>query len=210
MLIRHGKTAGNRKNRYIGVTDEPLCPEGVRELRKKSYPIPRIWIASPMRRCLETMEIISDGKADSQKAVLFSEHMPETGCFILPDLRECDFGLFENKNYQELSDLPAYQQWIDSNGTLPFPGGESPECFRRRCCQAFEQAVQWLFEHQYASANLVVHGGTIMSIMERYARPRREYYDWHVKNGEGYMVILNEKEWNENKCFSTEGKRQDP
>ena len=28
VLIRHGKTAGNLQKRYIGRTDEPLCPEG--------------------------------------------------------------------------------------------------------------------------------------------------------------------------------------
>ena len=28
ILIRHGMTAGNREKRYIGMTDEKLCPIG--------------------------------------------------------------------------------------------------------------------------------------------------------------------------------------
>ena len=38
ILIRHGKTEGNIKNRYIGRTDEPLCGEGLDEIRKNKYP----------------------------------------------------------------------------------------------------------------------------------------------------------------------------
>ena len=32
ILIRHGKTRGNLEGRYVGRTDEPLCPEGVAAL----------------------------------------------------------------------------------------------------------------------------------------------------------------------------------
>ena len=205
MLVRHGKTEGNRKNRYIGVTDEALCSEGAAELTAGAYPQPQIGFVSPMKRCLETMELISDGTADQKTAELFTPGMEGLHCCIVPDFRECDFGIFENKNYQELAGCPEYQQWIDSNGTLSFPGGENSEFFRERCCQAFEQVVQWLMEHHYTSAGLVVHGGTIMSIMERYALPGKDYYDWHVKNGEGYRICLDEKEWREKKCFSLSG-----
>lgn len=54
----------------------------------------------------------------------------EKGFHIIEELSECDFGEFENKNYKELSGNQDYQRWIDSNGTLPFPGGESREAFK--------------------------------------------------------------------------------
>lgn len=38
VLIRHSKTGGNLKGRYIGTTDEPLCEEGIRLLEGKTYP----------------------------------------------------------------------------------------------------------------------------------------------------------------------------
>ncbi len=49
-----------------------------------------------------------------------------------------DFGQFEGKNYEELKDNPDYQKWIDSNGTLPFPGGEPREQFIRRSMEGFD------------------------------------------------------------------------
>ena len=33
ILVRHGKTTGNQKRLYIGRTDEPLCEEGIAQLR---------------------------------------------------------------------------------------------------------------------------------------------------------------------------------
>ena len=58
ILIRHGKTAGNIKGRYIGKTDEPLCEEGINEIRENTYPKADFVISSPMLRCRQTAEII--------------------------------------------------------------------------------------------------------------------------------------------------------
>ena len=35
---------------------------------------------------------------------------------------------------------------------------------------------------------MIVHGGTIMSIMERYELSQKAYYDYMVDNGGGYVV----------------------
>ena len=110
-LIRHGMTEGNRHQRYIGVTDEPLCEEGRKLLRKFTYPKPQAVFVSPLKRCLETAAILFD----------------DPKVRIIDQLAECNFGEFENKNYKELSGDPRYQAWIDSNGILAFPGGESKE-----------------------------------------------------------------------------------
>lgn len=123
ILIRHGKTAGNLLGRYIGSrTDEPLCDEGREGLAGKQLPeVERLYV-SPMKRCVETAEILWPGfdRKKMQKVT---------------DLRECDFGDFENKNYKELSGNGDYQAWIDSNGTLPFPNGESMDAFKSRCLE---------------------------------------------------------------------------
>ena len=79
VLIRHGMTRGNRERRYIGArTDEPLCPEGVAQLRAKDYPRVERVFASPMRRCLETAAIL----------------YPGVPVEIVEDFREGDFGAF--------------------------------------------------------------------------------------------------------------------
>ena len=45
------------------------------------------------------------------------------------------------------------------------------------------------------TAALVIHGGTIMNIMEEYADRHRPFYEWHVKNGGGYLVELDPDLW---------------
>ena len=55
ILIRHGKTKGNREKRYIGKTDEPLEKNTV---IVKKYPKTDIVISSPMKRCIMTANLI--------------------------------------------------------------------------------------------------------------------------------------------------------
>lgn len=170
ILIRHGKTQGNLERRYIGCrTDEALCPEGMAELQMRRYPDADGIFSSPMLRCIQTAGIIYPGKT--------------VRC--IDDLRECDFGEFEKLNYGELKDHPAYQAWLDSGGEAPFPGGESRSVFSERCVHAFEETARRLPDGDYA---FVVHGGTIMAVMERYARPKGAYYDFQVRNGEGFIL----------------------
>ena len=80
ILIRHSKTAGNLKGRYIGTTDELLCEEGIRLLEGKNYPAAELVYVSPMKRCRETASLIYPTLTQREE----------------PLLRECDFGDFEN------------------------------------------------------------------------------------------------------------------
>lgn len=178
-LIRHGMTEGNRYQRYIGVTDEPLCEEGRELLRKFTYPKQQAVFVSPLKRCLETAAILFD----------------DPKVRIIDQLAECDFGEFENKNYKELSGDPRYQEWIDSNGILAFPGGESKEECAVRNLEGFQRAVTACIREEITEAALVVHGGTIMNIMEQYVLPKKEFYEWHVGNGCGYLVELDPVLW---------------
>ncbi len=182
IFIRHGKTTGNLEKRYIGVTDEPLCDAGISELKSISYPDCDIVISSPMKRCMQTAEII----------------YPNKKIIIQNDLKECDFGDFEGKNYLDLSGNPDYQRWIDSGGEMTFPNGENPSDFKKRCIAEFEKAVLEYTEN--TSFAFVVHGGTIMSVFEKYAYPKGGYYDFQVENAHGFVteydgekIIISEK-----------------
>ena len=180
ILIRHGETQGNKLKRYIGKrTDEPLCPEAGNMLAQLAYPEVQAVYASPMIRCTQTAGILFPGKKLN----------------IIDELAECDFGEFENKNYKELSGDPRYQAWIDSNGILAFPGGESKDECATRNLEGFQRAVSACIREEITEAALVVHGGTIMNIMEKYALPKKEFYEWHVGNGCGYLVELDPVLW---------------
>lgn len=178
ILIRHGKTNGNLHKRYIGVTDEALCEQGIQELRQflkeGKYTFPgtdltdATLLVSPLKRCIETATLL----------------FPDRQMHIVNDFKECDFGEFENKNYAELADDARYQAFIDSNGTLPFPGGESQKDFKERIRQA---ALQTFSELDVRNCICIVHGGTIMSLLETFALPKKNFYAYQIKNGEGFL-----------------------
>ena len=42
---------------------------------------------------------------------------------------------------------------------------------------------------------IVAHGGTIMSILSAYGYPKQGYFEWQIKNGEYYVLTLEEEIW---------------
>jgi alpha-ribazole phosphatase len=168
-IIRHGATKGNREHRYVGVTDEPLLPEEKKELQSRRMPpVARVY-SSPRKRCVETAQIC----------------YPKKQLEIVEEFAECDFGIFEYRNYEELNGNPDYQRFIDSMGKSGFPGGEDREVFQKRCLQGLEKIMKRERRHQEDIA-FVVHGGTIMALLDGYSRPHGDYYNWQVENGAGY------------------------
>lgn len=181
ILIRHGETAANKEHRYLGRTDESLSVEGKETLLRykvqEKYPSANMVFVSPMKRCKETAQIL-------YKDVPIKE---------IHEWVEMDFGDFEGKNYEELKDDERYQAWIDSNGTLQFPNGESRDNFIRRCVQGMDRMIQDLQEEANADKEIrtvvaVVHGGTIMALLSSFCGG--DYFDYQVKNGEGFVCSL--------------------
>ena len=170
-LIRHSITEGNKLKRYIGITDEPLCMEGIKLLEGRDYPEVEAVFVSPLKRCRETAMII----------------YPDKPHIIIEGFREIDFGEFENKNYMELGDNPHYQEWVDSGGALDFPGGETQDSFVARCMEAFKKMTESAMAEGYRSIAAVVHGGTIMAILNDLMDPEHNY-KYLSKNGEGYLM----------------------
>lgn len=187
ILIRHGKTKANEEHRYLGKTEEKLSEVGKKELlqRKKErlYPPCEFLFASPMKRCLETAELL----------------YPKQQWMIIPEWEEMDFGRFEGKNYLDLEGNSDYQAWIDSNGTLPFPEGESQAQFIKRCQNGWTRMEECLFQSlkkrkpeveeqkKVYRVALVVHGGTIMALLSTFFGG--EYFDYQIANGAGYCCI---------------------
>lgn len=169
-IIRHGKTKGNLDGRYIGGrTDEPLCEVGKKELVKRTEEGSMFYV-SPMIRCKQTLEL------------LFSPSEYK----VVEELREIDFGEFENQNYEELKEREDYQAWVDGAGKLDFPGGEPLGVFQNRNREAMEKIIKDLVKQKKDKAVVVCHGGSIMAIMNWLTN--EDYYSFQVKNGHGYAL----------------------
>ena len=186
IFIRHLATPGNEKRQYIGRTDEPLSDRAVTAFREQqegteaaAYPDIRFLTASPMRRCVRTAELI----------------WPGAPVEVDPLLRECDFGRFEGKTYEELREEPAYIRWLESGGMTAFPDGESQEAFRERCEQGVRKWIRRWIDAGADRAAFVIHGGTIMAALSRMAEGRHSFYDWQAGNGCGYSARAMEEEW---------------
>lgn len=174
-MIRHGATKGNLEHRYVGSTDEGILEEEKEKLLRKKFPQAEELYVSPMLRCMETAALLYPKKRQQ----------------VVKDFRECDFGEFEYKNYEELNGNPAYQRFIDSYGESGFPGGETKKDFQKRCVRAFEKVIELLYRKQKEQETIlafVVHGGTIMSLLDAYSVPHQDYFSWQVKPGEGFKM----------------------
>ena len=117
-LVRHGVTQGNLDGIYMGSgTDQPLCAQGAAQLRALAarfpYPKAETVFSSPMRRAVETVELLFPDAKDK---------------IILADLRENAFGEFEGRKVTELVQDAHFKQWMDPAQHYTPEGGEpAPE-----------------------------------------------------------------------------------
>ena len=192
LLIRHGKTQGNLERRYIGEPEEPLTEEGIRDIEVlvrngELPPVERLY-AGPALRCRQTMALLFPGRT-----------------YNLCSLYEINFGAFKGKNADDLRGDKAYEMWLETGCMGDIPGGDSVKAFKDYCCETFErlaeipagrtQADEKILmdrtdgdETQVRETNkvettaFVIHGGNIMAILERFAFPKRDFYDYYLPN----------------------------
>ena len=166
LFIRHGKTTSNLERRYIGNLNEPLCAEGIREaktlLHSNTLPPIKALMSGPALRCRQTAELL----------------FPYVD-YRLCQLVEIDFGVFKGKNADDLLGDIEYEQWLSTNCMGNIPGGDSVDCFKERCCDTFENIVE---TSGLGATALVIHGGNIMAILEKYAFPKLGFYEYHIPN----------------------------
>lgn len=170
ILIRHGSTEGNALRQYIGTTDEPLSQQGIEQVEAAGADInvKQVWVSSRLRT--------------HQTAKMLFPNAHQTGERAFDEM---SFGEFEGKNYAQLEHNSRYRQWVEGGCIDACPGGESRVEFSQRVCTAFERIIK---EHQCQdSLVFVVHGGTIMAILERFAVPKMDYYSYAAKNCTGYI-----------------------
>lgn len=200
LVFRHGATRANLERRYAGcLTDEDLCAQGREQVacgrerlaafaREVSPAVraqmlsPRVVYVSPLRRAVQTA------------ALLF----PQAEQRVVADLREMDFGLFENCTADELCADPAtgaaYRAFLDGGVSCPpsaVSPGERVADFRARQAAAFAHIVR-----EQAAADgvthlvtVVAHGGTQMALFSQFCPWQvggagiDPYYAWQTACG---------------------------
>ena len=170
-LIRHGETGYNKEKRYQGQTDIPLSAEG-RAAIKRAHFNPELVYTSPLSRAVETADII----------------FPESPKVRVEDIKEMNFGIFEGRNYLEMETDPDYRKWIDSEGRMQCPGGESREEFSRRANSALDVLIKETLDTGRNSLVVVTHGGIVMAWMEAHIPSEKTYWEWLPDNAGGYLL----------------------
>ena len=183
-LIRHGLTQGNLDGRYIGSgTDLPLCAEGraqLEELKAKfQYPDVPLVFCSPMLRAQQTAEVL----------------FPNAKLTILQDLREMNFGKFENRPITELVKDPEFAQWMDPTSRTNPDGAEDRKAFYDRTNVMLMKLFEYQLRTHTEEAACITHGGVIMSMLSQRALPSRHPEQWMADPGCGYTVQTDVQLW---------------
>ncbi len=175
-LLRHSLTEATERRQYCGSSDLPLSPKGLAlaENCKARRPLPRcdLYLSSGMRRATETLECLYERAPDG----------------VIGEFREMDFGEFELKSHDQLSEDPCYQDWIsDASGEIRCPGGESRSAFLERTRRGADR----LLSMRWDTACVVCHGGVIVRLMKRwFPEASRNFYEWQPMPCDGYVVFF--------------------
>ena len=144
LYLRHGQTDWNALHLIQGKTDIPLNETGREQAHAAadslaSYGIDLI-IASPLKRAMETAEIIAERLGIDRGRIVSDA-----------SLCERDFGIYEGRPMSEV-DMDALRHWTDD---APTPGGETIRDVAGRVFGFMDAALE---KHKGKTMLLVAHG----------------------------------------------------
>jgi probable phosphoglycerate mutase len=156
ILVRHGETDWNREGRLQGGQDIPLNELGRKQAAEAAGRLKTLepayaeldYIASPMERARETMDILRSKLA-----------LPEGGYAVDARLRELTFGEWEGFTWREVRKAEREQAHLrerDKWGFVP-PGGESYRMLAER--------VRPVLEGLRRETVIVSHGGVARAVL---------------------------------------------
>ncbi len=182
-LLRHGLCQGEAEGRYIGHTPAPLTEEGRLQLRQMRndllYPQAQALFTSPLRRCVETAQIL----------------YPELKPIELTDFKEYFFGEFENKTPDELQNHPIFARWIAGEQGLVPPFAENLEAFQNRIYDTFIKLADGMLKSGTKDCVVVTHGGVIMALLAAFGLPEAPMHEWLTPGGCGYTLRIEASVW---------------
>ena len=195
-IIRHGLTDANDKGIYLGSrTDYPLSKKGISSLLnimdEFEYPKVQRVYSSPMKRCLETAEII----------------YPYRELQIVENMTELDFGEFDGKSVNELIDRDDYKDWLKggSPDKRP-PGGESTEELLLRLFKGLHEIIMDMMNQELTHCARITHSGIVTNLLAAFGIPKVDPKELTCDPGEGYEVLVTAKMWQQSQAFEILGR----
>ncbi len=193
-LIRHGITQGNLDGKYIGTTDLPLCNEGVQELYDKleqnEYPSVQKIYVSPLKRCIQTADILHPNRYTAQLGLLM----------------EMNFGDFENKTADELMEREDYKKFLEGGLDNPPPNGESARDIMNRSFEALNIIISDMMYEGLTNCAVVTHGGIIMNMLSGFGVPKLKPLEYQCDFGEGFEILITADMWQRSNAFEVLGR----
>ncbi|MER6910836.1 histidine phosphatase family protein [Streptomyces sp. NPDC000594] len=154
LLARHGRTVWHAENRYAGISDVALTPEGRAQADRLGAwagrnPVDAVW-TSTLSRATETA-------APACAALGLIPHRD-------PELRECDFGTVEGRPLKEYAaeDPEAAAAFVRDPVAHPFPGAEDPRAAAARGSAALRRIAA---AHDGESVLVVAHNTLLRLVL---------------------------------------------
>ena len=156
-IIRHGKTESNTRAACVGSTDVQLNDVGraqaISLCERMRDVFPDVIYVSPLLRAADTIKP-------------YCELHPEIQVVTEQDLRERDFGEWEDKTFEEIreADPERYAKWQYDFIGYVVPGGESSEQVQQRINSFIDRLLNQGDGKVYF---LVTHLGTARHLISR-------------------------------------------
>ncbi len=180
IIIRHCETDSNKQKRYLGETDEPLNSVGRKQAKELADKVNElhfdILVSSPLKRALETAEIINQGRKE---------------IIIEPRFKERNMGVYEGLTESEAKEKfpDIYSQNIARVFDKAAPGGETVEQVQKRVLEALKEVREKYNEKDI----LIVTHGFVAKAINKYFNPQisdQEFFDFALKNGELVEYVI--------------------
>ena len=181
-LIRHGISEDN-VIRVLGGSGRNvhLSEQGKAHLldmkEKHTYPQAETLFVSPMKRTIETAE------------VLYPNHKR----ILVSPLVEANYGIMEGKPISEVGAF--FMQWMNPDDPIVPEGSESYYAFRARSAAVIATLLEGMMKSGIFEAIAVTHGGIIASALSAIGLPEQEERMWYADNGTGYTLSTSAAMW---------------
>lgn len=172
-VVRHGQTELNRLSRYQGSIETDLNRCGIAQARRVARLLPEdidALVSSPMRRALQTAEIISWHKAVPVE--------------IMCEFRERCVGIFEGLSKAEIKRRfpDIWKQKLMRRFHAAPPGGESVDDVLVRVQSGIERLLS---DYRNRCVVVVAHGFVARAIWALATRPSRDtFFEYALANGD--------------------------